>query len=55
MDHRESMSYTLQQPVDSLAQLRDCLQLLLDISDLQNTIDDQYTPVERLYALLRWA
>ena len=48
------MTLTLQQPVETLAQLRACLQLLLDISDLQNSIDDHYVPIERMYELLKY-
>ena len=47
------MTETLQSPTDGLTQLRDCLKLLLVIQDLQNTIHEQYIPVEKLYSLLR--
>ena len=40
--------------METLTQLRACLQLLLDISDLQNSIDDHYVPIERMYELLRY-
>lgn len=48
------MSQTLQGPVETLEHLRTCLQMLLDINDLRNTIDEQYIPVEKAYGLLRW-
>ena len=47
------MRHILQQSVESLAQLRDILQLLLDIQDLQGSIDKQYSTVENLYSLLK--
>jgi len=50
---REGMMAQLTTPVETLAQLKTTLELLQEISDLQNTIDDLYLPVERLYALLR--
>ena len=50
---REGMTAQLTTPVKTLAQLKTTLELLQEISDLQNTIDDLCLPVERLYALLR--
>ena len=50
---REGMRAQLTTPVETLAQLQTTLELLQQISDLQNTVDDLYLPVERLYALLR--
>jgi hypothetical protein len=40
-------------PVEGLSQLRDTLQLLQRITDMQSFIDDMYLPVEEQYAMLR--
>ena len=53
MSEREAMRSQLTTPVETLQQLRDTLELLQRISDLQNLVDGMYLPVERLYALLR--
>ena len=53
VEQRQAMRATLQRPVETLPQLRDTLQLLQTISDLQNSIDQHYLPVERMYDLLR--
>ena len=53
VEQRQAMRATLQRPVETLPQVRDTLQLLQTISDLQNSIDQHYLPVERMYDLLR--
>lgn len=49
----EGMVSQLQAPVEVLSQLRDTLQLLHHITDMQNFVDDLYLPVEKQYAMLR--
>ena len=44
----------LNTPVENLEQLKSTLELLHQITDLQNIIDDMYYPVEKLYNLLRY-
>ena len=48
------MKAQLVAPVETLGQLKTTLELLQEISDLQNTIDGLYLPVEELYTLLRY-
>ncbi len=48
------MRQQLSSPVESLQQLENTLQLLQQITDLQNVVDGMYLPVERLYTLLRF-
>lgn len=54
VSEREGMVTQLQAPVEDLSQLRDTLQLLHHITDLQSVVDDMYLPVEKQYALLRY-
>lgn len=43
----------LHAPVESLSQLKDTLQLLHHITDMQSYVDELYLPVENQYAMLR--
>ncbi len=54
MSEREAMVSQLKIPVEELSQLRDALQLLHKITDLQSVVDDLYFPVEEQYVLLRY-
>ena len=50
----ESMVAHLQAPVEGLSQLKDTLQLLHHITDMQSFVDELYLPVEKQYAMLRY-
>lgn len=45
----------LNAPVHTLNQLKSTLELLHQITDLQNVIDSMYHPVEKMYSLLRYS
>lgn len=51
--HRNSIYEQLSQPVITLDDLNSAFQLLQELSDMENTIDDTYLPVENIYAKLR--
>ena len=53
VSQRELMSSQLSTPVHTLHHLKETLELLQHITDLQNVMDELYLPVERLYGLLR--
>ena len=44
---------SLQREVETLEELRDTLNLLHDIMDLENAVDDHFLAIERLYAVLK--
>ena len=52
---QEAMTAQLQCPVTSgdLPALRQVLELLQYIDNLQLTVDDEYLPVENMYSMLR--
>lgn len=52
--HRNSIYERLSQPVVTLDELNSAFQLLQELSDMENTIDDIYLPVENIYAKLRY-
>lgn len=52
--HRNSIYEQLSQAVITLDDLNSAFQLLQELSDMENTIDDTYLPVENIYAKLRY-
>lgn len=48
-----SMVTRLRTPVEELSRLKDTLQLLHHITDMQSFVDNLYLPIEKQYAMLR--
>ena len=53
LQQHEWFRSSLQRDVETLEELRDTLNLLHDIMDLENVVDDQFLAIERLYAVLK--
>ena len=53
LQQHELFRGSLQREVETLEELRDTLNLLHDIIDLENVVDDHFLAIERLYAVLK--
>ena len=53
LQQHEYFRSSLQKEVETLEELRDTLNLLHDVMDLENVVDDHFLDIERLYAMLK--